>query len=150
MNKWVLITVWTRISYKLRRSICWDKNLYLHVYRSWWESIIDGVSSIFFWSFLPCVLLLLLNNLHGGTNWLDMFFVTLISPDTLDQLEVAENFFGKNVKYLQGWCIFHSIIKSYLVRELVFNSLLWVTLLKRAISVCICVIKTLIVSLLLL
>ncbi|XP_015878783.3 uncharacterized protein LOC107415035 [Ziziphus jujuba] len=27
--------------------------------------------------------------------------VLLMDPDTLDQLEVAENFFGKNVKYLQ-------------------------------------------------
>lgn len=30
------------------RSICWDKNLHLHVYRSWWQSIVDGVSFVFF------------------------------------------------------------------------------------------------------
>lgn len=87
------------------RSICNVKKLHLHVHRSGWQSIIDGVSFITF-SFLIKLPIVLSLSFYCYLLTKLFLFVILISPDTLDQLEVHEDVFGKNAKYLQGTCSF--------------------------------------------
>lgn len=87
------------------RSICNVKKLHLHVHRSGWQSIIDGVSFITF-SFLKKFPIVLSLSFYCYLLTKLFLFVILISPDTLDQLEVHEDVFGKNAKYLQGRCFY--------------------------------------------
>lgn len=65
----------------------------------WW-------SEFYYFSFLKKFPIVLSLSLYSYLLTKLFLFVILISPDTLDQLEVHEDVFGKNAKYLQGRCFY--------------------------------------------